>query len=101
MSLLSNAWVDSYLDALLSSGLSSEWARGAASAAAAARAPGARALPAEADAEAGVAARYYLQQIMALDEGEVTTKGMDGWMDGGGGEGGGRGEKGWRPLHCS
>ncbi|GBF97791.1 sucrose phosphate synthase [Raphidocelis subcapitata] len=59
-SLLNNAWVDQYLDALLSSGLSTEWARRAA-----AEAPAA---PPELDAESNIAARYYLHQILALDE---------------------------------
>ncbi|KAI8473309.1 MAG: hypothetical protein J3K34DRAFT_519144 [Monoraphidium minutum] len=62
---LANAWVDSYLDALLSAGLSTESARRAGDASAAALADA----PASVDADnANIAAKYYVQTLLALDE---------------------------------
>ena len=53
-----NAWVSSYLDALLSYGLSSQYAQ-APKEAGSAKAP---------DADRSLASRYYLRSLLRLDE---------------------------------
>ncbi|KIY96111.1 hypothetical protein MNEG_11849 [Monoraphidium neglectum] len=65
MALLNNAWVDSYLDALLSAGLSTEAARRAGDTSASSADT-----PDSVDADTNIAAKYYVQTLMALDEGE-------------------------------
>ncbi|KIY91541.1 hypothetical protein MNEG_16423 [Monoraphidium neglectum] len=55
-----NNWVESYLDALLSAGLSTEAARKAAESE--------HGAPDDVDGDSNVAAKYFTQQILAMDE---------------------------------
>ncbi|KAI8477407.1 MAG: hypothetical protein J3K34DRAFT_515747 [Monoraphidium minutum] len=63
-----NNWVESYLDALLSAGLSTEAAKQAAE-----REHGA---PEDVDGDSNVAAKYFTQQILAMDEESI----QQAWM---------------------
>jgi len=66
LSSMANSWVDSYLDALLTTGLSSEFARKASEEKEAS----------QQDADSNVAAKYYVQQILAQDEHSL----KDAWL---------------------
>uniref|UniRef100_A0A383W8H5 sucrose-phosphate synthase n=1 Tax=Tetradesmus obliquus TaxID=3088 RepID=A0A383W8H5_TETOB len=65
-SSIANAWVDSYLNALLSTGLSSEYTRSEAEAKPTAKE----------DADASLVAKYYVNQILSLDEESI----KDSWL---------------------